>query len=169
MEEVCGGGKRLSVEKASVTLPSGKTKERFVVHPGKAVAMLPVEGEYCYLERQYRFAVGQWLYEVPAGTMDEGETPEETAHRELIEETGMKAATFIPRGIIHPAPGYTDEVIALYEARDLSPSNEYQMDDDEMIEVVKVRIDEVEAMILSGEISDAKTICIMYRCFGCRR
>ncbi len=157
-------GKRLSVEKKKVALPNGSEVERVVIHPGGAVAMLPVEGDSCYLVRQYRFAVGRYIYEVPAGTIDEGEAPGETAHRELIEEIGMRAATFIPKGYIYPSPGYTDETIHLYEARDLTPSDEYGMDDDELIEVVKVPIADVRRMIEDGEIVDAKTICLAYRC-----
>lgn len=157
--------KKISLETVMVTLPSGAVKERGVVHPGHAVAMLPIEGDSCYLERQYRFAVGEWIYEVPAGTMDPGEVPEETAYRELIEETGMAAETLIPRGKIYPAPGYTDEVIYLYEAHDLSPSDAYDMDEDEQIEVVKVSLCEMDEMIRDGRIIDAKSICLAYHYF----
>jgi 8-oxo-dGTP pyrophosphatase MutT (NUDIX family) len=90
--------KKITLDTVTLTLPSGAIKERQVVHPGHAVAMLPIEGDFCYLERQYRFAVGEWIYEVPAGTMDPGETPQETAYRELIEEIGMAADTLISRG-----------------------------------------------------------------------
>ncbi|GAB7016886.1 NUDIX hydrolase [Methanogenium cariaci] len=159
------GKKKITLETVTVTLPSGVVKERRVVHPGHAVAMLPVEGDFCYLERQYRFAVDEWIYEAPAGTIDPGETPEETAYRELIEETGMAAETLIPRGKIYPSPGYTDEVIYLFEACGLSPSDAYGMDDDEQIEVVKVSLHEMEEMIRDGRIIDAKTICLAYHHF----
>ncbi len=157
-------GKRLSVEKKRVALPDGRTHERVIVHPGSAVAMLPIEGEFCYLIRQYRFAVGEYICEAPAGTIDEGEEPEAAAHRELIEEIGMRAGTLIPRGFIYPSPGYTDEKIHLYEARHLAPSAEYRMDEDELIEAVRVRTAEIPAMIRDGRITDAKTICLAYRC-----
>ena len=159
------GKKKITLETVTVTLPSGAVKERRVVRPGHAVAMLPIEGDFCYLERQYRFAVGEWIYEAPAGTIDPGETPEETAFRELIEETGMAAETLISRGKIYPAPGYTDEVIYLFESYDLSPSDAYGMDDDEQIEVVKVSLGEMEEMIHNGQIIDAKTICLAYHYF----
>jgi ADP-ribose pyrophosphatase len=157
--------KKITLETVTVTLPSGAVKERRVVRPGHAVAMLPIEGDFCYLERQYRFAVGEWIYEVPAGTIDPGETPEETAYRELIEETGMAAETLIPRGKIYPAPGYTDEVIYLFEAHDLSSSDAYRMDEDEQIEVVKVPLSEMDEMIRDGRIIDAKSICLAYHYF----
>jgi ADP-ribose pyrophosphatase len=157
-------GKRLSIEKKVFTLPNGKTKERVVVHPGGAVAILPVVGEDCYLLRQYRFAVDDYIYEAPAGTIDEGEEPHETAYRELIEETGMKAETFVPKGWIYPSPGYTDERIWLYLAEGLSPCSDYGMDDDEVIEVVRVPVRDLQAMIADGRIVDAKTICLACRC-----
>ncbi|MDD3857432.1 MAG: NUDIX hydrolase [Methanoculleus sp.] len=159
-------GKRLSIETREFTLPNGTKKERVIVRPGGAVAILPVEGGDCYLLRQYRFAVDDYIYEAPAGTIDEGEEPHETAYRELIEETGMKAETFVPKGWIYPSPGYTDERIWLYLAEGLSPCSDYQMDDDEVIEVVRAPIGDVKAMIEDGRIVDAKTICLVCRCLG---
>ncbi len=161
--EIYSGG-RLTVEKREVTLPGGRTKERVVIHPGGAVAILPVEGDDCYLIRQYRFAIDEYIFEAPAGTIDEGEEPHETAHRELIEETGMKAETFVPKGYIYPSPGYTDERIWLYRAEGLSPCSDYGMDDDEMIEVVRIPVSDLDAMIADGRIVDAKTICLICRC-----
>jgi ADP-ribose pyrophosphatase len=157
-------GKRLTIEKREVTLPGGQKKERVIIHPGGAVAILPVEGDDCYLIKQYRFAIDDYIFEAPAGTIDEGEEPHETAYRELIEETGMKAATFVSKGWIYPSPGYTDERIWLYLAEGLSPCADYGMDDDEVIEVVRVPIMDVKAMIADGRIVDAKTICLACRC-----
>jgi ADP-ribose pyrophosphatase len=159
-------GKRLSIETREFTLPNGQKKERVIVRPGGAVAILPVVGDDCYLLRQYRFAVDDYIYEAPAGTIDEGEEPHETAYRELIEETGMKAETFVPKGWIYPSPGYTNERIWLYLAEGLSPCSDYQMDDDEVIEVVRVPVGDVKAMIADGRIVDAKTICLVCRCLG---
>jgi ADP-ribose pyrophosphatase len=160
-------GKRLSIEKREITLPGGKVVDRVVVHPGDAVAILPVRGDgSCYLIRQFRFAVGDFIYEAPAGTLNPGESPLETAHRELIEETGFQAETFIPRGFIYTTPGFTDERIYLFEAHNLTPSCESEKDEDEVIEVVKVSFAELSAMIADGRISDAKTICLAYRCTG---
>ncbi|ADN35383.1 NUDIX hydrolase [Methanolacinia petrolearia DSM 11571] len=159
-------GGRMKVEQVEIDLPGGITLERIVVKPGGAVAMLPVEDDYCYLIRQYRYPIEKYIYEAPAGTMDEGEKPPETAHRELIEETGFKAEELIDKGFIYTTPGYTNEVIYLYEARGLSPSSEFSPDPDELIEVVKVKKDEVHAMIADGRIVDAKTICLAYKCLG---
>lgn len=159
-------GKRLRVVKELYRLPSGKEKERVVIHPGNAVAMLPREGDTCILLRQFRFAIGEYLCEAPAGTVDEGETPLQTAQRELIEETGLAGGQFIPRGFIYTTPGFTTEKIHLFEVRDLSPSSEFGKDEDEEIEVVRVPAAEVLTMARDGRIRDAKTLALVCRCLG---
>jgi ADP-ribose pyrophosphatase len=99
--------------------------------------------------------------------MEPGEDPLKTAHRELIEETGFSARTIVQKGFIYTTPGYTDEKIYLFEARDLSPSREYEKDDDEIIEVVDIATKDLAAMIHEGTIVDAKTICLIYHCLRC--
>ncbi|MBR1368709.1 NUDIX hydrolase [Methanocalculus chunghsingensis] len=157
-------GKRLSVELRRVDLPNGTSKETIIIHPGGAVVMLPRDGDDCYLIRQYRPALGDYIYEAPAGTMEDGELPEETADREMVEETRLRAGTLIPRGIINTTPGYTDEVLHLYEARDLRPADDHHPDEDEVIEVIRLPIAEAEEMARDGRITDAKTICLLFRC-----
>ncbi|WP_298668358.1 NUDIX hydrolase [uncultured Methanofollis sp.] len=157
-------GKRLSVELNRYTLPNGKEKERVVVKPGNAAVMLPIEGDDCYLVRQYRFVIGEYIYEAAAGTLEAGEEPIETARRELVEECRLAAGEFIPRGFIYTSPGFTDERVYLFEARGLTPSREFDPDDDEVIEVVKVPLAEAAAMCHDGRINDAKTIAILCRC-----
>ncbi|HVN66109.1 MAG TPA: NUDIX hydrolase [Methanomicrobiales archaeon] len=159
-------GKRLRVARELYRLPSGREKERIVIHPGDAVAMLPIEGENCVILRQFRFAIGEWLCEAPAGTMDPGETPLQTAKRELIEEAGLAGETFIPRGFVYTTPGFTTEKIHLFEVRGLTPSHEYMKDEDEDIEVVRVPAPEVLAMARDGRIRDAKTLALVLRCLG---
>ncbi|MDD1661761.1 MAG: NUDIX hydrolase [Methanomicrobiales archaeon] len=159
-------GKRLRVVKELYRLPSGREKERVVIHPGDAAAMLPIEGDSCILLRQFRFAIGEYLCEAPAGTMDPGETPVETAQRELIEETGFSGKEFISRGFIYTTPGFTTEKIHLFEVRGLSPSGKFGKDEDEEIEVVRVPVSEVLAMVRDGRIRDAKTIALAVRCLG---
>jgi ADP-ribose pyrophosphatase len=160
-------GSRLTVEKIGVRMPDGQERDRVIVHPGNAVAVLPVRADMsCYLIRQYRYAIREYIIEAPAGTLNSGERPEETAHRELIEETGFSAATLIPRGFLYTTPGFTDERIYLFEAHGLSPSCLYQKDEDEEIELIKVEFDDLPLMIQDGRISDAKTIALIYRCLG---
>lgn len=157
-------GRRLWIENKKVKLPNGLEQEKVIVHPRGAVAILPVTGTGYKLLRQYRYAIGQYIYEAPAGTMEDGEDPAATAHRELIEEAGVAAKTLIPRGFIYTTPGFTDEKIWLFEARDLSPSHEYEKDADEVIEVMDVTQDEMDRMVKDGTICDAKTICLIHRC-----
>jgi ADP-ribose diphosphatase len=159
-------GRRLWIETKEVRIPNGVIKEKVIVHPGHAVAILPFDGDRCKLLKQYRYAIGQHIYEAPAGTMEPGEDPDTTAQRELIEETGFQAGLLTPKGFIYTTPGFTDEKIFLFEARDLSPSQEFCRDEDEVIEVVDVPIRDLDAMIRNGTICDAKTICLVYRCLG---
>jgi ADP-ribose pyrophosphatase len=98
--------------------------------------------------------------------MEPGEDPAGTAHRELIEETGFQAGSMAPKGFIYTTPGFTDEKIFLFEARDLSPSQEFCRDEDEVIEVVDVPVRDLDAMIRDSTICDAKTICLIHRCLG---
>lgn len=157
-------GKRLVVEKKIFSLPNGHTREGVVVRPRGAVAILPIDGEYCYLINQWRFAIDQYILEVPAGTMEPDEDPIETARRELIEETGLAAGKLIPRGFIFTTPGFSDERIFIYEARDLTPSQEFSPDDDEIIQPMRLLLSDLHQMILNGEIVDAKTIACFFRC-----
>jgi ADP-ribose pyrophosphatase len=160
-------GKRLSVERKTIRLPGGKDVERVLVHPGDAVAVLPIRADAsCYLLRQYRFAIDEYIYEAPAGTMNPGERPLDTARRELIEETGLQASAFIDRGYIHTTPGFSDERIFLFEALGLSPSCEFSKDEDEVIEVIKLPLADLPRMVVDGSISDAKTIALIFRCLA---
>ena len=160
-------GRRLWIETKTIHLPTGRVREKVIVHPSGAVAILPLDGGRCKLLRQYRYAIDQHIIEAPAGTMEQGEEPLETARRELIEETGFAAGTIIPRGFIYTTPGFTDEKIFLYEARDLSPSQEFGKDEDEVIEVIDVAVSDLPEMIRDGTIVDGKTICLIQRCLGC--
>jgi ADP-ribose pyrophosphatase len=160
-------GRRLWIEKRAIRFPNNIEKERVIVHPSNAVAILPLSDDRCKLLKQYRYAIDQYIYEAPAGTMEPGEDPLKTVHRELIEETGFSAGTIIQKGFIYTTPGYTDEKIFLFEARDLSPSLEYEKDDDEIIEVVDIPTKDLATMIRRGTIVDAKTICLIYHCLGC--
>ncbi len=109
------------------------------------------------LVRQYRHATGKELLELPAGTREEGEDPIDTAKRELEEETGYRAARIRRLADFYTAPGFTDELMHLYEATGLTPG-EQRLDEDEFIEVVHVHRDDALEMIRDGRIEDAKTI-----------
>lgn len=159
-------GRRLWIEQRSVQLPNGVRRDKVIVHPSSAVAILPVDGDRCKLIRQYRYAIDDYILEAPAGAMEKDEDALTAAARELIEETGFAARTFMPRGYIITTPGYTDEKIYLYEARHLLRSDAYSKDEDEVIEVVDVPFGDLPGMIQDGIITDAKTICLICRCRG---
>jgi len=160
-------GRRLWIETKTIRLPTGAEREKVIVHPSNAVAIFPVDGDRCKLLKQYRYAIDQYIIEAPAGTMEPGEEPLATAGRELIEETGFAARTIVPKGFIYTTPGFTDEKIFLFEARDLSPSQEYGKDEDEVIEVIDIALKDLTGMISNGRIVDGKTICLIQRCLGC--
>lgn len=155
---------RMSVD--TVALPDGSTREMDVVrHPG-ASAILPVVGRLddpdpeVLLIRQFRYAVGAWLYEVPAGTRREGEPFEQVALRELEEETGWKAGRLVPLTHVWTTPGFTDEVIHLWLACDLQPGTS-DPDDDEVIDVVRVPLSTALAWIREGRIVDGKSLATL--------
>jgi ADP-ribose pyrophosphatase len=160
-------GRRLWIEQRDVRLPNDLVRQKLIVHPSSAVAILPIEGDRCKLIRQYRYAIDDYILEAPAGALEKDEEPLVAAGRELIEETGFAARTIEPRGFIITTPGYTDEKIYLYEAHGLTPSREFEKDEDEVIDVVDVAVSELPEMVRDGAITDAKTICLIYRCLGC--
>jgi len=149
----------LSVDR--VKMPNGKTTELEVIrHPG-AAAMVPLaDSDEVLLVRQYRYATGGWLLEVPAGKLDRGEDPEACAVRELEEEVGMKPAKVIPLGWIWTTPGFTDEKIWLYLCRDLRPAQQ-DLQDDEVLTVESRSLEEAIEMVRQGEICDSKSICAL--------
>ncbi|MCB8945502.1 MAG: NUDIX hydrolase, partial [Ardenticatenaceae bacterium] len=150
---------RLRVDE--VRLPDGATMERGVVeHPGAVVLMPLVAGEAGYqivMLRQYRAAIGATILELPAGTRGWGEDWLVCAQRELREETGYRADSFMSLGQIWPAPGGSDELMTLYVATGLTP-DPLPMDVDEEIEVVAMALDEVVAMALDGRLQDGKSV-----------
>jgi ADP-ribose pyrophosphatase len=151
-------GKIFDVVLEKVTLPNGAIKDREVVrHPG-AAAMVPIlDDGKVVLIRQYRHAVGEFLWEIPAGTLEPDEDPIECAGRELAEETGYEASSFDKLAEILPAPGYTDEHIHIFLATGLR-SVEQKLEDDEVLQARPSPFDTALEMIKKGEIQDAKTI-----------
>lgn len=151
-------GKIFNVALEKVTLPNGVTKDREVVrHPG-AAAMVPLlDDGNVVLVKQYRHAVNNYLWEIPAGTLEPHEEPMACAERELVEETGYEATNFDKLTEILPAPGYTDEHIHIFLATGLTLA-EQRLEDDEVLTVQPTPFDKAIEMIKTGEIQDAKTI-----------
>jgi ADP-ribose pyrophosphatase len=151
-------GKIFNVALEKVTLPNGVIKDREVVrHPG-AAAMVPLlDDGNVVLVKQHRHAVNNYLWEIPAGTLEPDEEPLACAGRELIEETGYEANNFDKLTEILPAPGYTDESIHIFLATGLNAVGQ-KLEDDEILTVQPTPFDKAIEMIKTGEIQDAKTI-----------
>jgi ADP-ribose pyrophosphatase len=134
------------------------TYEREVVrHPGSAVIVPVFADETVALVKQYRHPAVRYLLEVPAGSLSEGERPEAGAARELEEELGLVAGKLEKLAEFFVSPGFLEEKMWLYLATDLTETQQ-NLDDDEVIEVVRIPFSQALEMISDGEIEDAKTI-----------
>ena len=154
-------GKKFTYSVKMVKLPNGKTTTiDFVEHPGAALIMPLLNKRQTIFLRQYRAALGKYLYELPAGTLNKRENPLVCARRELVEETGYSARRFRALGKIYPVPGYSDEVIFIYQATDLRKA-QANPDHDEILKPFVVSRKEVIMMFKRGQIKDAKTICAL--------
>jgi ADP-ribose pyrophosphatase len=156
-------GRVIQLDVHTVVLDNGKQSTREIVtHPG-AVAIAAVDEQHnVLLVRQFRFAAGRELLEIPAGTLEPGEDPLACAARELREETGFRPLQLVSLGGIYVAPGYTTEFIHLYLC-DAMQYDPLSMDDDESIELVRVPRDEILAFIANGKIIDAKSVTALLR------
>lgn len=156
--ELLYDGKVVTLYKDTVELPDGNSSVReYVKHIG-AVCVIPVtdDGEVI-LERQYRYAVGEILVEIPAGKLDfPGENWEEAARRELREETGAEAGELIDLGDYYGSPAIMGERIRMFLARKIT-FTEQHLDDDEFLETFRLPLDEAVRRVLAGEIPDGKT------------
>jgi len=151
-------GRVVTLRIDTVRLPSGRTARREIVEHRGAVAIVPLlNNDTVLLIRQYRQAVGETLLEIPAGTLEPDEPPDQCARRELEEETGYTARQLRKLFSQYLAPGYSQEVLHVYLAEDLAPTAQ-QLDEDELVELVPTPLQEVETMILEGRIKDSKTI-----------
>ncbi len=136
---------------------NGIEKDYKIVQHSGAVAIVAIDNAKMAFVWQTRPAVKSKMLEIPAGTMEPGEEPLECAVRELEEETGCKAETWTKLGACHMAPGYSTEVIHMFLAEDLT-HGEQNLDDTEDIQVRWISIADLDKMVNSGEITDAKTL-----------
>ena len=158
--------RKLRFEINRMVLPMGVEGQFGVIrHPGASLAVPVLDDGRVVILRQYRFAVATRLLEFPAGTLDPGETPLSTMQRELQEEAGYSAARWDPLGAMLPCPGYSDEVIHLFLARELSPLEQPPAgDDDEDLEVLLMEPDALDAALASGdEYLDGKSLAAWFR------
>jgi ADP-ribose pyrophosphatase len=158
-------GRVLNLDVDTVRFPNGQTGElEMIRHPG-AAAVVPVlsaddaADPQLLLIRQYRYAAGGPIWEIPAGRLEEGEDPETCARRELLEEAGATAGRWQQLTTIYTTPGFTDERIHIFAARDLAVrEQETRRDPDEFMEAGPIPMSRALEMIRDGEIVDAKTV-----------
>ncbi len=156
-------GKLLQVYYDDALLPDGSSSTReWIKHPG-ACAVVPIfENKDIMLIKQFRYPMSQIFYEVPAGKIDPGESPDTTAKRELLEEAGLKCNQLHYVGHFYPAIGYADEVIHIYAGLELTEI-ENNTDEDEFVVNERISFEEAIRMISTGEINDGKTIICLQR------
>jgi ADP-ribose pyrophosphatase len=156
-------GRVVDLRLEEICLPNGRTVSLEVIHHPGAAAIVAVDSrDEVALIRQFRHAVGGFIWEVPAGTLAPGEAPQACAERELREETGLIAAEWAALGSIVTTPGFCDERIHLFLARGLSDAAQ-ALDHDEVLTVSRVPLSQALAMTRSGEMEDAKSIVALYR------
>jgi len=151
-------GKLLHVLEDEVRLPNGRSARReYIRHPGAAVMVPLTDPETVVLVRQFRYPLARHFYELPAGKIDSGEEPLQTAKRELREECGYEAAEWRHMATIHPCIGYADERMEFYLARQLNHVG-HAPDEDEFLEKVTVGFAEALRWVRVGKITDQKTV-----------
>lgn len=158
-KEYIYNGKIINLRRDMALLPNGKTATREVIeHPGGVCVVPLTDDNEVLFVRQFRYPYMEVILEIPAGKRDRGqdEDPLECGKRELKEETGAAAENYVDLGRLYPSPGYCGEVICMYAATGLD-YGEMQPDDDEFLTVEKIPLERAVEMILSGEITDAKT------------
>jgi ADP-ribose pyrophosphatase len=155
-------GRIFEVLQDQILLPNGQTTTLDIISHINSVVVIPInnEGNLLFV-RQYRHPTGSPLLELPAGVLNNDESPEKCAHRELREETGMDARSMFLLGEFYLAPGYSTELMNAFLAKDLFP-DPLKADEDEFITVESFSAEKVMSMVLHGEIKDAKTLAALF-------
>lgn len=149
-------GKILNLRADEVSVKNGASVREIVEHNGGSAIYCEKDGKVL-LVKQFRYAYGQDLWEIPAGKREKGEDAAITAARELEEECGVRAGKMTFMFSFYPSPGYTNEIINVYRAQDLTEGTRHQ-DDDEDVSVHWIDKQKINQMIESGEIKDGKTL-----------
>jgi ADP-ribose pyrophosphatase len=160
--EIVFRGKVFNIRRDVVKAPTGRRHVIDVVDHGGAVTMLPVDDQGRILfVRQYRHPTGGYILELPAGTLDPEEAPEDCAIRECREEVGMAAGRLIHLGDCYLAPGYSSELNHMYMALDLTPAP-LSPDEDEDIRVEPIPVKDIQALVDRGGIRDGKSLAGLF-------
>ncbi|MFT4193002.1 MAG: NUDIX hydrolase [Comamonas sp.] len=156
--EVLHQGSFLTVRRDTVQLPDGHQATReYVVHPGAVVVVPLLDDGRIVVERQFRYPVGQVMLELPAGKLDPAEDPLACGQRELLEETGYRAAEWAHAGAMHLAIGYSTEVIHIFFARGLT-AGARALDEGEFLDILSMDADDLLRACQDGRVTDAKTL-----------
>ena len=153
-------GKVFNVDRDQVRMPNGRKTAVDVVRHSKSVVIVPVpEPGKISLIRQFRYPITRFLWELPAGSVDDGESPEQAARRECHEEIDLVPETVVRLTALYPTPGYCDEEMIFFRVSSLqTPSGEAHVDEDEDIEAKVFELRDAREMVRRGEIVDMKTI-----------
>jgi len=153
-------GKVFNVDRDHVKMPNGRSTTVDIVRHSRSVVIIPVpEPGKVILIRQFRYPVNRFLWEMPAGSVDEGETPVDAARRECHEEIGLVPSTIVRLSALYPTPGYCDEEMIFFRVSGLETTDDQaHVDEDEDIEPRTVELREAREMVRRGEIVDMKTV-----------
>ena len=149
----------LKINRDQIQLPNGNIHTRIVVrHPGAACVLATTPDNQVVLVRQWRYATNQATLEIPAGKLDDGEDPAVCALRELGEETPYTAERVEKILDFFSAPGFCDEVLHLYRARNITPTSSLQPDEDELVETELYTREQIRTLLANGALKDGKTL-----------
>ncbi|MDG6027940.1 MAG: NUDIX hydrolase [Candidatus Brocadia sp.] len=158
-------GKKINVRREEVLLDEGRKVTREVIeHPGSAAIIPFVTQDEIILLQQYRYPMKETLYEIPAGTLDRGESFSTCAGRELEEEIGYRAGTLELLIILYPSPGILNETMHLFKATNLVKTQTNYQVDEAIKGTIQVKLNDALEMIRKGIIKDAKTVCSILWC-----
>lgn len=158
-------GKIISVRCDDALLPDGKPCKREIIEHSGGACVLYIENDAVLLVKQYRYAYGEVLYEIPAGKLEKGEDPSLAALRELEEEAGIKAEQAELLYVDYPTPGYTNEKIYIYEVKS-GVKTKQNLDDGEFLTAEFIPLERAKQMLKTGEIKDGKTIIALLSYFA---
>lgn len=161
-------GRILNLRVDDAMLPDGKPCKREIIEHSGGACVLYVEDGNILFVRQYRYAYGESVYELPAGKLEPNEPPVCTAKRELEEEAGILAENFTLLFVVYPTPGYTNEKIYIYQAMD-GKRTKCNLDEGEFLDVEWISLDKAREMLQKGEIKDAKTIIALQSYFAMQK
>lgn len=154
-------GKIIDVKKLAVELPNGNEAYREVVYHKGAVAVIATGSECMYFVKQFRISTEEVLLEVPAGKIEIDEHPDDTVKKELKEEIGGESGDIKKLYEFYVSPGFSNELIHLYEAKEVS-FGDSQLEDDEFLDIVKIPLTELKEKMHNGQVRDGKTLVAVH-------